>query len=243
MIKQIQKSDSKMMFETDLNISLANAIRRSVNEVPILAVDEVDIYRNDSALYDEIIAHRVGLVPIKQEKLSEFSKCSCKEKGCSKCTVELKLNVEGREVISGDLGKESVYEEIPLVLLGGEQGLELVAKARLGKGKDHAKFSPGIIFYREGVKIIIAKEAEKNEEITKTFPAFFEFDEKLKSKDEFNCDLDQADFENYKGIEIKPTGNLIFNIESWGQIKPEEIFLEAIKALEKNLSDLSKSLD
>jgi DNA-directed RNA polymerase subunit D len=243
MIKQIKKTQDKLMVETDINVSLANAIRRSVNEIPILAVDEIDIYRNDSALYDEIIAHRIGLIPIKQEKLTEIDKCSCKGKGCSKCTIEFKLNVEGREVLSQDLGKESVFEDMPIVLLEGEQGLEIVAKARLGRGKDHAKFSPGIIFYKEGVKIIINKDAEKNEEITRAFPAFFEFEEKLEAKNEYECDLDSLDFKDYKGIELKPTGNIIFNIESWGQIKPEEIFLEAIKALEKNLSELSKSLD
>jgi DNA-directed RNA polymerase subunit D len=242
-MKLIQKKQDKIIFETDMSTGLANAIRRSVNEIPILAVDDVDIYRNDSALYDEVIAHRIGLIPLKNEKLNEFDKCSCKGKGCNKCTIELKLNVEGREVLSGDLGQEVVYKEMPIVLLEGDQGLEIVAKARLGEGKFHAKFTPGLVFYREGVKILISKDGEKNEELASSYPDFFDFDGKLKLKDEWKCDLDQTDVDNFKGIEIKPTGSLIFNIESWGQIKPEEIFTEAISALEDNLSDLSKALD
>lgn len=243
MIKQIDKNTNSITIETDMDISLANALRRSVNEIPILAIDEVDIYRNDSALYDEIVAHRMGLIPLKNEKIQEKEKCSCKGEGCSKCTIELKLNVEGREVLSQDFGDSVVYNDMPIVLLEADQGLEVVGKARLGKGRYHAKFSPGLLFYRDGVKIIISKDAEKNKEVAEMYPRIFQFEDKLKVKDEWKCDLDQSDFDNFKGIEIKPTGNLILTIESWGQMKAEEIFLESVKALEKNLSELSGSLE
>ena len=243
MMKILQKTPEKITFQTEMDTGLANAIRRSVNEIPVLAIDEVDIYRNDSALYDEVVAHRFGLIPLKNEKVTEFEKCSCKGKGCNKCTIELKLNVEGREVLSQDLGEEVIYKEMPIVLLENDQGLEVVAKARLGKGKIHAKFTPGLVFYREEVKILISKEGERHEELSKLYPNFFEFKGILKAKDEWKCDLDQVDVSSFKGVEIKPTGNLIFIIESWGQIRPEEIFAGAINALEDNLSDLSKALD
>ena len=64
-----ENTSKKITFISDLNISLANAIRRSVNEIPILAIDEVDIYKNDSALYDEIVAQRLGLTVLKNQKL------------------------------------------------------------------------------------------------------------------------------------------------------------------------------
>ena len=70
-MKLLKKDEGKIIFETDMNISLANAIRRSVGEIPILAIDEVDIYKNDSALYDEAIAHRLGLIPIAHQKLKD----------------------------------------------------------------------------------------------------------------------------------------------------------------------------
>ena len=38
------------------------------------------------------------------------------------------------------------------------------------------------------------------------------------------------------------TDNLVFSIESWGQISSEEIFSEACKALKDNLGEVSKAL-
>ena len=59
--------------------AFANALRRSmIGEVPTLAIEDVRIYDNTSVLFDEILAHRLGLVPIKTD-LSQFvprSKCT-----------------------------------------------------------------------------------------------------------------------------------------------------------------------
>ena len=74
-MQTIEKMPEKITFIDDMNISLANAIRRSVNEILILAIDEVDIYKNDSALYDEIIAHRLGLIPLRNQKMKS-GQCS-----------------------------------------------------------------------------------------------------------------------------------------------------------------------
>ena len=67
-MKQIEKNENKIVFETEIEDSLANAIRRYVNHVPTLAIDEIEITKNDSPLYDEMIANRIGLIPLKSEK-------------------------------------------------------------------------------------------------------------------------------------------------------------------------------
>jgi len=46
----IEESPEKLIFRMSANYSLANAIRRSLDEVPVLAFDEVEIFKNDSAL-------------------------------------------------------------------------------------------------------------------------------------------------------------------------------------------------
>ncbi len=230
MIKLIQKTPEKAVFLSDMDISLANAIRRSINEVEILAIDTVDIYKNDSALYDHIIAHRIGLIPLKNQKIKQGKE------------ISLKLQAQGGEVLSKEFGKDVVYEEIPIVLLEKEQELEVVAKARIGKGIEHAKFSPGILYYRHYNKIEISKEGEKHSELAELHPDIFEFDEKLKLKNEYASTLEEDDLKDYKGITIKPTEQLVVFIESWGQIDAEEIFTESVKAIEDNLKDLEKEL-
>ncbi len=45
--------------------SLANALRRILlAEVPTMAIETVHLFANSSILHDEVLAHRLGLVPI-----------------------------------------------------------------------------------------------------------------------------------------------------------------------------------
>src|SRR3989338_9050267 len=64
----VTKTPGKLIVRMPANESLANAIRRSVAEVPTLAINEVEIFKNDSAIYDEMLAHRLGLIPLKTPK-------------------------------------------------------------------------------------------------------------------------------------------------------------------------------
>jgi len=63
-MKLIEKKEDYVTFTAGIDESLANAIRRYVNQIPALAVDEVEFLKNDSALYDETIAHRMKQLPI-----------------------------------------------------------------------------------------------------------------------------------------------------------------------------------
>ena len=88
-----QKSDDRIILRIDANETLANAIRRSVSEIPTLAIDEVEIYKNDSALYDEILAHRLGLVPLKTEKgMNSKTKIDLKLTKAGPCTGGFHFN-------------------------------------------------------------------------------------------------------------------------------------------------------
>ena len=255
MIKIISKGKEKIVFETDMDESLANSIRRSTLEIPILAIDEVEFFKNDSALFDEIIAHRLGLVPLEKEKtFTAIEKCSCKGKGCAKCSVDLKIKAKGPcTIYSKDLkGKvRPAYDNIPIVILDKDQELELVARAKLGKGIEHAKYSPGLVYYRNFAKIEISKECN-SEECKKCVEACpqnllkIEKD-KIVVKDIYKCDLCEACVEeckkqNHDAIKISQDENLVFFIESWGQIEAKEIFTEAIDALNHNLKELGKQV-
>ena len=90
-IELVEKSDNKIVFTLkDVTAGYANTLRRlMIGEVPTMAIDDVTIAKNDSVLYDEIIAHRLGLVVLKTD-LSSYnmmSVCKCKGAGCARsCT-------------------------------------------------------------------------------------------------------------------------------------------------------------
>jgi DNA-directed RNA polymerase subunit D len=119
-----------------------------------LAIDDVVILENSSVMHDEAIAHRVGLIPLRTD-LNRFvmpHDCDCKSTlGCSKCRVLLVLDSEANEktkvVTSGELLSEDelvkpVSRDIPIIALAPNQKLKFEAYARLGVGKDHAKWQP-----------------------------------------------------------------------------------------------------
>lgn len=250
-MKILKKTNEKIIFVEEIKDSLANALRRAALEIPILAVDEVEFHKNDSVLYDEVLALRFGLVPFKTPKdMNLLEECTCKGKGCAKCTIQLKLSKKGPgTVYSKDLqGKaEPVFEDMPLVELADEQELELVATLRLGKGRTHTKYSPGLVYYRNVAEIKQEGECKGCEDCIKECPPNILKVEngKLKFTDEksaYQCDMCEACVEacnkvGKKVLEIVPGKEIVFTIESWGQIKPEEVLMQSMKAIKKNLKE------
>jgi len=234
-MEMIKNTNEEVVFSVDMNISLANALRRSVGEIDILAIDECDIYKNDSALYDEIIAHRLGLVSLKNQKMRKGDVVEFKLKG--------KGEVDGKMILAGEMGAEIIYPETPIVLLGEGQQLEIVARARAGKGVNHAKFMPGLVYYKHLPTIKLNAEGEKQTELVEIYPEVFEmYGEKVKVKDAWKCNLDEEDAKDYPGVEISFGGSLVFAIESWGQIGAKKIFEESCKVLKSNLLEVSKAV-
>jgi DNA-directed RNA polymerase I and III subunit RPAC1 len=87
-----------------IDASLANAFRRiMLAEIPTLAIENVFIENNTSVIQDEVLAHRLGLIPFKGGKqgLHEFLRWHAKpapgEDPYANCfdynTVKLELNV------------------------------------------------------------------------------------------------------------------------------------------------------
>ncbi|VDP06846.1 unnamed protein product [Soboliphyme baturini] len=58
----------------------ANALRRiMIAEVPTMAIEKVFLYQNTSIIQDEVLAHRLGLIPIKVDprRFEYRSKSTC----------------------------------------------------------------------------------------------------------------------------------------------------------------------
>lgn len=100
-IRILYKDLYTLKFElTNTDLTVANALRRIIiSEVPTMAIDKVEITENTSALHDEFIAHRCGLIPIVSNDVANFNyidHCECTE-GCSKCTVTYELMVDNKQ--------------------------------------------------------------------------------------------------------------------------------------------------
>lgn len=257
-LKLIDKDANKVCFALKgINAVFANTLRRNILErVPTMAIEEVEFSKNSSILYDEIIAHRLGLVPLTTD-LETYNlprNCSCDGKGCAKCRVKLTLSSKGpctvycSELKSKDPKIKPVYPEMPIVKLLKGQLLELEATAVLGEGKEHAKWVPGYVHYRYYPVIDIDdKKLSNPEECAKVCPVdVFEVkNNKLAIKNLLNCTLCGACAEAASNSAIKlneSEDNVLFFVESFGQLDCKEILVKATEVFDELLDSFNKEL-
>ena len=132
-----------------VSTSFANMLRRAmVSEVPTLAIEDVRIYDNTSVLFDEMLAHRLGLIPLRTnlDQYRPRSECTCEGEGCPACTAIYTLSVEGpatvysSDLIPQDPDAAPAEAEIPIIELDTDQKIVLEAHAVVSTGKEHAKW-------------------------------------------------------------------------------------------------------
>jgi DNA-directed RNA polymerase subunit D len=234
-----------------------------MSEVYAMAIDDVVFVENGSMMYDEVIAHRLGLVPL-QTDLDAFTpraECDCKsELGCNKCTATLTLEAEATDrsvtVYSGELRSETdvkpVSEKIPIARLAPLQRVRLEAYARLGTAREHAKWSPvSACSYKYQPKVTVRRENLANpEEVVRWCPRdVYAYDpqEKIIVKDELACTLcmdcvDHAvpvDPKKPFPVEIEGVDtSFIFYVESTGALPPRRVVKEAASVVVKRSEGL-----
>ncbi|KAK1937629.1 DNA-directed RNA polymerase, alpha subunit, N terminal domain containing protein [Babesia divergens] len=150
-----------------LNVTIANAIRRILlAEVPTLAIESVHIYQNTGVLQDEVLAHRLGLIPYdcdpdliqfrNNEELSDKnSVCFHLNVKCTRAELGDRTNmpVYARDLKWVPMSNEQaeafkanppkpIHGDILLTKLSPGQEIDLKAYLEKGIGKTHAKWSP-----------------------------------------------------------------------------------------------------
>ncbi len=124
-------------------VAFANAIRRTgMSRLQIFGVEKITVYENNSSIFDEYIANRVGLVPIETP-----------EGYTDKDVVLFTLDKDGpgtvysKSLKSSDAKVKVANGDIPIMKLGEGQHLRLEASAKLGTAAAHARHQAGLLAY------------------------------------------------------------------------------------------------
>ncbi len=271
-LKIIDLTDTHARFVVSgVRPDLANALRRTLmTEVPKMAIETVEFHlgpirdedgkecESVSPLFDEIIAHRLGLVPVPTDPdLYVFKdQCTCNGEGCPNCTIMYSLNKKGpAEVYSGDLeplgGKElRVKDElIPIVKLGPKQALLIYASAELGTAQRHAKWqvTSGTSYrYYPTVTIDTAK-CDVCEECIKACPrdVLAKKDGKIVVANLEDCILCSACINACHKDAITTQGDdskFIFEFETDGSLTARDTLRKALEILEKRFDDFREEV-
>ncbi|MGD0729473.1 MAG: DNA-directed RNA polymerase subunit D [Candidatus Micrarchaeaceae archaeon] len=144
-IENLEEKNNVLKFTLkDATNSQANALRRiATNHVKSFAINTVTFYENSSAIFDEYIAHRIGLVPIKTPSTGY----SDEDEILFTLEAEGPRIVYSKELESRDKEVKVANDAIPIIKLAAEQKIRIDCKAIMGNGATHAKFQPGLITY------------------------------------------------------------------------------------------------
>ncbi|KXZ47286.1 hypothetical protein GPECTOR_36g137 [Gonium pectorale] len=181
-----------MVFDLlDTDVSSANALRRvMIAEVPTIAIDLVEMENNTTVLNDEFLAHRLGLLPLVSEMAQSWKRpfewAHDDDMIETAFALDVTCTVDGvLEVTSNDLVplnpehgvfpvnyKSETEKPIVICKLRRGQQLKLVARARKGIGKDHAKFIPvatAVFQYKPKITLSASAMAEMTDDEKQAF--------------------------------------------------------------------------
>jgi len=259
-------------------LEVLNSVRRAtMEETPKMAVDFVAIDRNDSVMFNEMLAHRLAMLPLTSEEAlekyappEECKECNiedavadkCKSADGKPCYTRLLLEVEGgrgitivyaKDLKSEDEDVKPVYREIPILSLLENQKVKLVAYARLGRGKEHAKWMPATVAIVKpvltGVEVSETVCPEDcQQECVKLCPHTFEMVEgKLELKEGTTLSMLMHCIEYVcegKGLRPKfEEDTYIFEVETDGSLSARRTLVESAKSVAEKIKSLKTQLE
>ncbi|MDP6199240.1 MAG: DNA-directed RNA polymerase subunit D [Candidatus Poseidonia sp.] len=247
-----------------------------------------EVVESVNVLPDEVLAHRLAMIPIptsQDEGLVFPDQCkNCqdvveKDKGCPMCQVLYTLSARGpstdaeedfKTVYAGDITTISdpvfdirdEHKQIPLTVLAKGQFLEFYAFAVLGRGRDHAKWSPAAAVGFRPHRVAVLNKPKKAAalfDLGLTTTDGAPIDAKLFGKDKkitninHVLDIEKAlhqvgegtgrenDFDGAISME-EVEGAYVFSFETDGSLDPVTAFNLALNELSSRFSSLGEDV-
>lgn len=254
--------------------AMANALRRTLlADLPKMAIDKVEFhlgpimdgekeYESTTPLFDEIIAHRLGMVPVPTD-LDLFvpqDQCVCHGEGCPNCSIMYSLNKHGPcTVLSGDLeplGNPDLRvkdEEIPIVELTDGQAVMIYATAVMGTAAKHVKWQVcnGVGYsYLPTIEVDPKHAADDDmRDVIDVCPknVFVVEGGELVVKDPLKCNLCMACTEMLgegKGLTVTGSeSDFVFKFETDGSLTARQALDKAVEILSAEAEDFKSQIE
>ena len=252
------QSENEIVFIVrDAEVPFINAIRRvAMVNVPKIAIEDVNIIVNDSAMFNEVLAHRLGLTPLVSDldaleglSLPEDDDWEEFSNGIMFYLKEVGPKVVySKDLKSSDSRIKPVYDTIPLVKLKEGEKLDIEAVAKVGYGKEHAKWIPTTVCaYKQYPEITFNEDVEIDYDCAQACPrGILKSDKRSKKikivEEHENSPLIgveecamckscvRASDNGYINVGFRPN-DFIFRIETDGAMPPKEVLLKACDVL------------
>ncbi|KAI5190889.1 DNA-directed RNA polymerases I and III subunit RPAC1 [Nematocida sp. AWRm77] len=241
-----------------IDASLANAVRRTViSDTPTMAIEWVYIRENSSVMADEILSHRLGLVPIIANP--EMFMFLDRPEGFVPENDTVPENSIYFDLVVSNPSEEtvSVYSEqirvtsqhknvfakpgILITRLGPRQKIECKMIGIKGVGREHSKWMPTSICGYRFVKHVDIKDQKQVSNIRKYFRSGLEHNGKDFFVNENMLQMNTDVLKDHPGaVEITVKENeFVFELETITDT-PASILRRAFHVLQTNLSHLHK---
>jgi DNA-directed RNA polymerase subunit D len=268
MLKILELKDNFMRFSIDgITPGMANSIRRTlINDIPKIAIENVifhhgeirdtdgNVYDSSLPLFDEVLASRLGLIPLKSDLSLNFrDECTCEGKGCDLCTVTYSINKLGPGMVySSDImpinnPDLTVTDQlIPIIELKKNQAILVTCEAILGRAKEHAKWqaTSGVSYKYHRNFHVNKSELENWQFYKETCPesVVSENDDTIVVTDDIPCSYLSQLMERDGVVVEEDNSKFIFKFETDGSLKASEVLSYAIQRLKTRYTSLMESL-
>jgi len=266
-VKVTELDDQHATFILDgIELGLANSLRRTmIADLTTIAIHSVEFEENTSVLPDEMIAHRLGLIPLISEDLDKYLKnwqrdCTCLSY-CDDCSIELvlstkctlvggTLSVTSQDLVitpredgahRGDVGKP-----VQFTCPSGEQPGVLITKLRRGQEvrlKCRAIKGIGQEHAKWSPVSTIGFEYDPYNRLGHT-DLWFEVgtDPKAEWPLTKNAKYERAPLDDEPVDFSSKPSRFYFDVESSGSLKPDDIVVKGIESLIVKLASVQQGI-